>query len=83
MTLIGELEFMMQVFEAKEQVHRVEKNFDNQEMLHTQGINFLNMVEERVFSVCVLLFRKCKVIPQGTRRTKMKWKSEISLNTVR
>lgn len=72
----------MQVFEAKEQMP-VEKRFDNQEMLHTQDINFLSMVEERVFSVRVLLFRKCKVILPGIRRTKIKWKSEISLNAVR
>lgn len=62
---------MMQVFEVKEQIEPVEKKFDNQEMLHTQGINFLSMVEERVFSVHVLLFRKCKVILQGIRHTKM------------
>lgn len=72
---------MMQVFEGTQQMQPVENKFDNQEVLYTQGNNFLSMVEEAVFSVCVLLFRKCTVVLQGIKHTKMK--SEKSLNTVR
>lgn len=32
---------MMQAFEAKQQMQPVENKFDNQEMLYTQGVNFL------------------------------------------
>ena len=76
---------MMQVFEVKEQMQPVEKNPENQETLHVQDRNFLSMIEEREWSLCAFssIFRKRKVIFQGTRHTKIKWKSEISPCIVR
>jgi len=62
---------MVQVSEVKEQTQPVEKNPENQEMLHVQDHNFLSMIEESEWSVCAFssIFRKCKIIFQGTRHT--------------
>lgn len=56
---------MMQVFEIKEQMQPVEKNPENQDVLHVQVHNFLSMIEEshhyvlsQAFSANVRLYFK-------------------------
>ena len=76
---------MMQIFEVKEQMQPVEKNPENQKMLHVQDYNFLSMIEEIEWSLCAFssIFRKHKIIFQGITHPEMKWKSKISPHIVR